>query len=89
MQEHWFHYTERVDCILEEAIRLNVKRSLQVMSRTINGDGKSAPDPVFKVRVILDKEKVRKLYISNIHLYTISVLQCVKKVVIDSQCVLI
>lgn len=42
---------------MEEAFRLNVKWSLQELSRAINGDGKSGPNPLFKVKVVLEKEK--------------------------------
>ena len=42
-----------MDRMVEEALRLNVKWSLQELSHAINGDGKTMPDPVFKVRVVL------------------------------------
>lgn len=57
MQLHWHTYTEKMDRMVEEAFRLNVKWSLQELSRAINGDGKSGPNPLFKVKVILEKEK--------------------------------
>ena len=44
--------------MVEEALRLNVKWSLQELAKAINGDGKSAPNPLFKVQVILEDEKV-------------------------------
>jgi dynein heavy chain len=40
--------------MLEEAFRLNVKNSLQELAKAINGDGKSAANPLFKVEVILE-----------------------------------
>lgn len=39
--------------MVEEALRLNVKWSLQGLARAINGDGKSTPEPVFRVKVVL------------------------------------
>ena len=39
--------------MVEEAFRLNVKWSLQELSRAINGDGKTLPNPLFKVKVVL------------------------------------
>lgn len=57
MQLHWHTYTEKMDRMVEEAFRLNVKWSLQELSRAINGDGKSGPNPLFKVKVVLEKEK--------------------------------
>lgn len=41
--------------MVEEAFRLNVKWSLQELARAINGDGKSTPDPVFRVKVVLSE----------------------------------
>ena len=43
----------RMDRMVEEAFRLNVKWSLQELSRAINGDGKTLPNPLFKVKVVL------------------------------------
>ena len=43
---------------MEEAFRLNVKWSLQELSRAINGDGKSAPNPLLRVKVVLEGDKV-------------------------------
>ena len=43
----------RMDRMVEEAFRLNIKWSLQELSRAINGDGKTLPNPLFKVKVIL------------------------------------
>ena len=59
VQAHWHRYTERMDRMVEEAFRLNVKWSLQELSRSINGDGKSGPNPLFKVKVVLEGDKVR------------------------------
>ena len=44
--------------MVEEAFRLNVKWSLQELSKAINGDGKSAPNPLFRVKVILQGDQV-------------------------------
>ena len=40
--------------MIGEAFRLNVKNSLLELSRAINGDGKSTPNPLFKLQVILE-----------------------------------
>ena len=50
---------EQMDHMVEEALRLNVKWSLQDLSRAINGDGKTMPNPLFKVQVVLT-DKVLK-----------------------------
>ena len=61
VQQQWFNYTEKVDHMVEEAFRLNVKWSLQELVRAINGDGKSGPSPLFKVQVVLQNDKVNLL----------------------------
>ena len=53
VHSHWLDYTERMDRMVEEAFRLNVKWSLQELSRAVNGDGKTLPNPLFKVKVLL------------------------------------
>ncbi|XP_052771287.1 dynein axonemal heavy chain 2-like isoform X2 [Mya arenaria] len=58
VQSHWHRYTEKMDKMVEEAFRLNVKWSLQELSKAINGDGKSAPNPLFRVQVCLEGDKV-------------------------------
>lgn len=58
VQTQWIRYTEKMDRMVEEAFRLNVKWSLQELSRAINGDGKSAPNPLFRVKVVLEGDKV-------------------------------
>lgn len=52
-----------MDAMLEEAFRLNVKWSLQELSRAINGDGKNPPNPLFRVKVILEGDKVGILFL--------------------------
>ncbi|XP_013927744.1 PREDICTED: olfactomedin-like protein 2A [Thamnophis sirtalis] len=53
VQQHWFNYTVRMNRMMEDALRLNVKWSLMELSRAINGDGKTGPNPLFRVKVIL------------------------------------
>ena len=63
VQQHWVRYLEKMDRMVEEAFRLNVKWSLQELSKAINGDGKSAPNPLFRVKVCLQGDKVNLLLI--------------------------
>ncbi|XP_014680873.1 PREDICTED: dynein heavy chain 2, axonemal-like [Priapulus caudatus] len=58
VQTYWLRYLDKVDCMVEEAFRLNIKWSLQELSRAINGDGKSSPNPLFKVKVVLERNRV-------------------------------
>lgn len=45
-----------MDKMVEEALRLNVKWSMQEINRAINGDGKTTPNPLFKVMVVLNSQ---------------------------------
>ncbi|XP_063305793.1 dynein axonemal heavy chain 2 [Pelobates fuscus] len=53
IQQHWANYTDKMDRQVEDAFRLNVKRSLQELSKAINGESKTTPSPLFRVMVIL------------------------------------
>ncbi|XP_063098622.1 dynein axonemal heavy chain 2 isoform X7 [Cavia porcellus] len=53
IQQQWMLYTIRLDHMMEDALRLNVKWSLLELSKAINGDGKTTPNPLFRVLVIL------------------------------------
>lgn len=46
-----------MDQHVEDAFRLNVKWSLQEISKAINGDGKSSPNPLFRIKVVLQAGK--------------------------------
>jgi len=59
VQQHWRKYTINIDKMVEDALRMNVKKSLQELSKAVNGDGKSAPTPLFKVSVVLDVQRVQ------------------------------
>ena len=50
---HWCKYTEKVDQYLEDAFKMNIKLSLQEISKAINGDGKMGPNPLFRVNITL------------------------------------
>lgn len=56
VQEHWVTYTEKVDHLVEQALRSTIKRSMEKLSRAINGDKKTSPNPLFKVQVALRQE---------------------------------
>ncbi|XP_035806180.2 dynein axonemal heavy chain 2 [Amphiprion ocellaris] len=53
VQEHWVTYTEKVDHMVEEAFRNNIKLSMKKLSRAIIGNSKASPSPLFKVLVAL------------------------------------
>ncbi|KAL0970220.1 hypothetical protein UPYG_G00238880 [Umbra pygmaea] len=56
VQQHWVEYTEKMDVMLDEALRLNIKWSLQELSRAVNGDSNTSPNPLFRVQVVLRQE---------------------------------
>ncbi|KAM8794253.1 dynein axonemal heavy chain 2 [Eudromia elegans] len=53
VQQQWLKQAARLDRMVEEALRLNVRRSLHELARAVAGDGKSPPGPLFRVRVFL------------------------------------
>ncbi|XP_054171131.1 dynein axonemal heavy chain 2 isoform X7 [Homo sapiens] len=56
IQQQWMLYMIRLDRMMEDALRLNVKWSLLELSKAINGDGKTSPNPLFQVLVILKND---------------------------------
>jgi dynein heavy chain len=55
-----------LDKWLERAIRYNFKASLTELSKAINGDGKSAPGPLFKIEIILEPKTVGDATLSRV-----------------------
>jgi dynein heavy chain len=58
VQAEWIRFVEKVDRMLEEALRTTVKRSLQELSRAINGDARTDVQPLFRVNAVLDTNRV-------------------------------
>ncbi|CAG5116907.1 unnamed protein product, partial [Candidula unifasciata] len=67
---YWYSYTDKMDRMVEEAFRLNIKWSLQELLKAMNGDGKSAPNPLFRLKVVLERDKLASIVedIGKIHL---------------------
>ena len=59
IQHEWRRYVRKTDGRVEEALRLAVKRSLQELSKAINGDSKQEAHPLFRVNMALDEPKSR------------------------------
>lgn len=53
IQRQWRQYVERVDKRVEDSLRSTIKRSLQEISRSINGDIKTEVVPLFLLYVVL------------------------------------
>ena len=88
VQQGFFNYTDKMDRMLEESFRLNIKWSLHELSKAINGDGKTPPNPLFKVKLILEDDQkiefdptLKKLHsiVNNIAPQLISKLQRVPR----------
>ncbi|XP_065644391.1 dynein axonemal heavy chain 2 isoform X2 [Hydra vulgaris] len=58
VQQNWLSFVEKIDKLIEDAFRLNIKWSLLELSRLINGDSKSSPNPLFRVKVVLEENQV-------------------------------
>uniref|UniRef100_A0A8C5V6J6 Dynein axonemal heavy chain 2 n=1 Tax=Microcebus murinus TaxID=30608 RepID=A0A8C5V6J6_MICMU len=56
IQQQWMLYMFRLDHMMEDALRLNVKWSLLELFKAINGDGKTTPNPLFRILVILQND---------------------------------
>ncbi|KAI8821286.1 dynein heavy chain and region D6 of dynein motor-domain-containing protein [Fimicolochytrium jonesii] len=59
----WIQYVEKIDAAVEEALRTSVRRSLQEINKAINGEGKTRDggaevQPLFKVNVVLESQRV-------------------------------
>jgi len=58
VQREWRKFVHGVDAAVEDALRHTVKRSLQELSRSINGDAKTDVQPLFQITVTLQASKV-------------------------------
>ncbi|RKO93650.1 dynein heavy chain and region D6 of dynein motor-domain-containing protein [Blyttiomyces helicus] len=60
---HWIRYIEKIDSMVEDALRLTVKRSLLEVAKAINGEGKNREaaaevQPLLKVNVVLERQEI-------------------------------
>ncbi|CAF1063283.1 unnamed protein product [Rotaria sordida] len=67
VQHEWNRIISELDKWLERAIRYNFKASLTELSKAINGDGKAAPGPLFKIEIILEPKTVGDTTLSRIN----------------------
>ena len=58
IQKQWQLYVVRIDKMVEEGLRSTVRKSLQDISRVINGDARTEVQPIFRVKMTLEKDKV-------------------------------
>ncbi|XP_034231069.1 dynein heavy chain 2, axonemal [Thrips palmi] len=53
MMDHWARFVSKMDLLVEEALRLCFKNSLQVMYEVLHGDGTTGPSPLIVLRTDL------------------------------------
>jgi dynein heavy chain len=58
VQHEWAKFVERADKTLEDALRQTVKRSLQELSKAINGDARNEPQAIFNVHIQLQDSRL-------------------------------
>lgn len=58
MVEQWVKYVNNFDLLMEEALRVCVRNSLQVMFEALHGDGSTPPSPILKLYVNLKHNRV-------------------------------
>lgn len=58
VQREWRSQIAQIDKSVEHALKQSVKRSLQELSRAINGDSKTDPQTLFTVNILLDEGRV-------------------------------
>ena len=58
VQRLWYKYCDDIDEQILDALKLGLKKSLQELSLTLNGDSKNDPQPIFGVNVTLTDDMV-------------------------------
>ena len=58
VQREWAAFVASIDRGVEDALRTTVKKSLQELSRSINGDAKTEVQALFRIQVVLHASKV-------------------------------
>lgn len=58
MTDNWVKYICKFDMLLEEAIRVCVKNSLQNMYEALHGDGTTGPNPILRLEANLKENRV-------------------------------
>ncbi|GMI21327.1 hypothetical protein TeGR_g3290 [Tetraparma gracilis] len=58
VKREWRAFCLSTDTAVENALRTTVKKSLQELSKAINGDAKTEPQTLFKVNIVLENNRV-------------------------------
>lgn len=58
MLDHWARFVTKIDLLVEEALRLCFKNSLQIVCEVLHGDGTTGPSPLITIRADLVNNQV-------------------------------
>lgn len=58
MIEAWDRYIRKFDALLEQAIRIAIKNSLDNVKNALHGDASTGPNPLLKVEADLRNNRV-------------------------------
>ena len=58
VKTQWMKYLYTIDSVVEDAFCINIRRSLEVLSRAVHGDLRGPPPPIFQMDVILEGYKL-------------------------------
>lgn len=58
MVDQWVKYVNNFDILVEEALKICVRNSLQTILELLHGDGTSPPSPILKLYMSLKNNKV-------------------------------
>jgi hypothetical protein len=60
MDQNWVHYINKVDAVIEEALKQCVRESLQIMFEALHRDRTACPRQILKVSTTLENNTVSK-----------------------------
>ena len=69
VKDKWEKYTQQVDKRMEDSLRFTVKKSLQELSRALNGDAKTEVVPMYATSLVLARNDLVELQPSLQDLY--------------------
>lgn len=73
MAGQWIKYIYNFDILVEEALRVCVKNSMQSMYEALHGDGTTEPTPILKLQANLKHNRVKGFDFFDLkHLYLLS-----------------
>lgn len=58
MVQEWIAYIDRLDKLLEKAVKMCVVNTLETIYKSLHGDGSMAPSPIFKLEIDLINNKL-------------------------------